>query len=290
MKKVSIVATFAVLLMAGSSFAAVVTDNFDRADTTNVGTMSTPGYEWRDGVNGDGYVIEQDAVITNNTLGAELVSTTSPRDYRDTIFPAVTGGDVISATDGRIKFQIKNSIQPGQSINRVGYVINYRTMDTDVRWDTDPNTDGVQEGSNFTYSGHGGYHLTYMGDSANGIRFFLYYADDDGNSEYVHYKSFASSTTSFPTDPWIEAIFAEDQHTLTLYRNDGSTVYYTYTGTHTGRTEGHIGLTLDNIDSSLDGNPAAMAIDNFEMEYVPEPATMALLGMGGLALLKRRSR
>jgi hypothetical protein len=57
----------------------------------------------------------------------------------------------------------------------------------------------------------------------------------------------------------------------------------------TGSTETvQLKLVNSNNQIVIGDFPAAYAFDNVKLETVPEPATMVLLGLGSLALLKRR--
>lgn len=264
-----VLALAVILLTTGHiAMAEQVTDDFDRADTTVVGTMSTAGYEWREGVNGTSYDTEQDFVITSNALGASRVAGGTSADYRDTIMPAVVGGGVMQAANGRIKMQLKNAYGPGAIGNGDGFVINYRAIDTDVRIDTDPDTAGNQNGSQFWYSGRGAYHMAYIGSGGN-LEIYLMYVSPTGATSYMGTVALAAvNHPNFPSDPWIELTFVGDTHTVTLYENNGSTVYLTMTRTHNGSMDpGYIGIAAI-LDGSLNEIPGDMAFDNFELEVI----------------------
>ncbi len=67
-------------------------------------------------------------------------------------------------------------------------------------------------------------------------------------------------------------------------------------GTHAGVTIPSLVLTIDgNTPTDFDeiwfgirNRETSFTIDNLEVTYIPEPASLALLGLGGLIMLKRR--
>ena len=64
----------------------------------------------------------------------------------------------------------------------------------------------------------------------------------------------------------------------------GSTITFTYTA---DGTEGSLG---DDLAVRIDGASTSANIDNVSVDVVPEPGSLALMGLGGLMMLKRRRR
>lgn len=135
----------------------------------------------------------------------------------------------------------------------------------------------------YNYQSNGAYHLAYRGhDDENNAALILEYDAPDGTRTNLLYNKFIGSWADYPANPWIEVSFEGDQHTMTLYEDDGTTVYYTDTTTHTGGpTDGYIGLTSEAWDTSNDGVTAQPHLDNFELEIIPEPATMSIFAGAG---------
>ncbi len=70
--------------------------------------------------------------------------------------------------------------------------------------------------------------------------------------------------------------------------NPGGTPFQlTLTGVTTGELVTVTATMLDGEDSQVPGGQSAF-LDDFELNVIPEPGSLALLGLGGLALLRRR--
>lgn len=92
---------------------------------------------------------------------------------------------------------------------------------------------------------------------------------------------------------WIEVEIAVDGSTVTWTLNDptvGTDGLLIATITNAASTTGNISLGYNDIFSSLSANPEFSfgLIDNVVVSVVPEPASLSLLGLAGLAVLRRR--
>ncbi len=99
---------------------------------------------------------------------------------------------------------------------------------------------------------------------------------------------------------------ADGQDNRTLFDNDGNSVTYNLgsdpRGNYDATTLSNAGLntlSLANIDdwelsyaALLSGTDGVTALGSFSIEYttIPEPSAVALLGLGGLALILRKRR
>jgi len=90
-------------------------------------------------------------------------------------------------------------------------------------------------------------------------------------------------------------VIAEDDNTLHPdYMEWGaSTVEYTYDAADSGLVGQALEIRLLNLGIDIDGRPGetvGVEFDDVNLAIVPEPATMTMLALGGIAMLKRRKR
>ena len=87
--------------------------------------------------------------------------------------------------------------------------------------------------------------------------------------------------TALATDTNTETVSGTSHH-FSIGNETATSFQFTTSGSVSG----------DNlaIRASADGGAGWMAFDNFTVDVVPEPATMSLLGIGGLLALVRRRR
>jgi hypothetical protein len=90
-----------------------------------------------------------------------------------------------------------------------------------------------------------------------------------------------------------ETILAEDDDSLTVAEEtfETSTVTYTYNPAHSAllgeKLQIRLFAKLGYIES---GVYSEMNVDDVQLTVIPEPATMGLLGMGALALIRRKRK
>lgn len=53
-------------------------------------------------------------------------------------------------------------------------------------------------------------------------------------------------------------------------------------------TAGDLDYYLIQFAQDEDGNPGVTSVDNFSLTAVPEPSSLALLGLGGLLIVRRQ--
>jgi len=105
------------------------------------------------------------------------------------------------------------------------------------------------------------------------------YQIDGGGYQNLLWIESIPGATAFNAEPGIDTDFDGD--------GDGTAITETFAG-FTEAIAG-TGSTLDiRITWQLDAGDEDLAIDNVSVTGVPEPATIALLGFGGLVLLRRR--
>lgn len=91
---------------------------------------------------------------------------------------------------------------------------------------------------------------------------------------------------AFPASPATLSVSADNSLVLTGGPT-GLGVWSQLSGSFTATSTGSIDLTIDNSNPAFTGND--FAIDDISVEAVPEPGTLAVLGLGLLAA-RRRAR
>lgn len=88
-------------------------------------------------------------------------------------------------------------------------------------------------------------------------------------------------------------ILKEDNNTLwpAYYKWATSTVAYTYDSAHAGLVGEDLEIRLLNLGKDMDlAAPSVVGVEFDDVQLTPEPATMSLLALGGLALLRRKRK
>ena len=164
---------------------------------------------------------------------------------------------------------------------------------------------GTSFNSVFTPISGSGSFIAFTGDggSASDYRWFLDAAHGGPttvNSSDPSYLGHGANNTGafyqslFPAPP---ATFAGSPGniwtTVTIEVDNGNISYFfdgqlTMKGTYTGALDGQVSLGIADTFTSVDPGTVFLYYDNLEVEIIPEPATLSLLGLAGLALLRRR--
>ncbi len=119
-----------------------------------------------------------------------------------------------------------------------------------------------------------------------------------GNADYLNSDNTTNATGDtyqalFPSPPYDFAGSPGNSWTTLTIVNNGNSLTYSLDGTPIIRTsfDGSAGdlVSLGYTDPFSSVGPHFVIYDNLTVTDVPEPATAALLGLGGLAMLRRRS-
>ncbi len=137
----------------------------------------------------------------------------------------------------------------------------------------------------------GGSYLS--GSLANLVAIGVNNVSDDGSFSTLKYQGRAIGTPDTGGADWQTLTGAANRstgwHTLKLVIDSDSYDFYLdgVLGKSVTRTD-TIGFDSIALGSDLTANGRKAWIDNIKVEITPEPATLALLGLGGLALARRR--
>ncbi len=260
-----LVSILSVALLAGFASAALYTDNFDSyADGTELGDSA----KW-DAL--DEASLDRDLLIVNPTGSAGEVK------WNDWGLPAShsQGGAYYVAVAhagepyarAQIDVMMTRYASPGLAWMVIGL-------------NGDPATAG-------SYGQDNSYQLM-MSECGEGF----YMMSGDGE------RVIGTRRSTDPISPvpgqWYTLILEADysvggQVTLTsTIKLQGGAVIGTHTAVDTTQllSGGYAHIQLNDYDWG--GGPQDLFMDNFEVEYTPEPATLGLMILGGLALLRRR--
>ena len=186
-------------------------------------------------------------------------------------------------------------------------------LESDSGWDSLESTDGDPVSGHMTISG-----TTYGGgDAHEGTRVAAYFGNQDDGERFclaLESRDDGDGAELFQTIS-VGALNAE--HTLSFWgkRGGGSgTVELTAYVTSDGGSLGDLATETQSYSSTTwveklvsftpttstveirfkettgDSNARDPALDDLSLTYIPEPASLALLGLGGLAMLPRRRR
>ena len=117
--------------------------------------------------------------------------------------------------------------------------------------------------------------------------FHMELQDDSGGTKFDPYKTAASGGTSsigFSISPFKLAAFTSDQKKLDIW--DGTVPSGTTWWPGSGSQDGQLWI---NVTPGADNSGSFRLLELPTTTGTPEPATMSLLALGGLALIRRRS-
>jgi hypothetical protein len=286
MKTLTCTLTLALLLAVGTAQGETIyADGFNRADTTpnDLGSAS-PGGTWS---------------ITPS--GAREVSISSNQaffDYQSASAGDVSGGWTYASLALPGSFTLTG--QPGTVTWGV-------SMQNTGRNNTlNPNNGSsmglVLGGTNSDFTAGDGYAVMYYADSDNAsahVRLIKYTGGldvgDDGSVSVLQETSATYSTGTATTskvtydpadDTW--SLYTAEGFSDPLVLGAGELVGSAVDATYTSSILTHSGMAhVAGAGNSTQANRDAL-LDNVSMDVIPEPTTMALLGLGGLVALKRR--
>ncbi len=98
--------------------------------------------------------------------------------------------------------------------------------------------------------------------------------------------------TDFPGSPgnsWTTLLITVNGSTIT-YSLDGTAIIQDTIASQAGETDGFVGLSYGDVFTSIATPFQSQFViyDNLVVTQIPEPGSLALLGLGGLAMLRRR--